>query len=140
MLFFIHCVDKSDSIEIRKANREAHLEYVKDFALFTAGPTLAEDHQTMTGSVIIPVSGMPPTLFASTAPERYMASKPMDSMSWALSALMAPGIETHPESSSDRNFAERSADEITMKYLQKWCESDRIKTGLFCQSTLGPVK
>ena len=53
MLFFIHCVDKSDSIEIRKANREAHLEYVKDFALFTAGPTLAEDHQTMTGSVII---------------------------------------------------------------------------------------
>jgi hypothetical protein len=69
--------------------------------------------------VIMPVSGIPPTLFASTAPERYRASKPMDSMSWADSALMAPGMETQPESRSARNFAERSADETKVKSFKQ---------------------
>jgi hypothetical protein len=53
MLYFIHCVDKPDSLDIRMAVREQHLEYVKDFKLFIGGPTLADDHETMSGSVII---------------------------------------------------------------------------------------
>ena len=53
MYYFIRGVDKPNSIEIRKANRSAHLEYVKDFNLFIGGPTLADDNETMNGSVII---------------------------------------------------------------------------------------
>ena len=53
MLYYIHGVDKPDSIDIRKGAREQHLEYIKDYKLFIGGPTLADDHTTMTGSVII---------------------------------------------------------------------------------------
>jgi len=53
MLYFVHGIDKEDGLEIRLANRDAHLAYVKDFALFIGGPTLGGDHKTMTGSVII---------------------------------------------------------------------------------------
>jgi uncharacterized protein YciI len=53
MYYFIHAIDKPDSLEVRKTNRDAHLEYVKDFSLFIGGPTLTADYETMTGSVII---------------------------------------------------------------------------------------
>ena len=58
-------------------------------------------------------SGTPPTLFASTAPDRYIASNPMRSISRALSALIAPGITTHFSSNSARNRAERMWEGIT---------------------------
>jgi uncharacterized protein len=53
MLYFIHCIDKPDSLELRMANRDAHLDYIKDFRVFTAGPKIAADGKTMIGSVII---------------------------------------------------------------------------------------
>ena len=56
MPYFIHAVDKPGALEVRKANREAHLAYVKDNyndAMIAAGPTLSDDGEGMTGSVIL---------------------------------------------------------------------------------------
>lgn len=55
MLFAIFCTDKKDYLNVRLENRPAHLEYLKaqgDRLLF-AGPTLADDGQTMNGSLIV---------------------------------------------------------------------------------------
>ena len=55
MFFIIHCIDKPGHGEVRAGARPAHLEYMKNAAnkLLVAGPTLAEDGEGMTGSLII---------------------------------------------------------------------------------------
>lgn len=56
MLFYIRCVDKPGHLPVRKANRDAHLAYVKDgYAdkIVAAGPTLDPDLEGMNGSVFI---------------------------------------------------------------------------------------
>ena len=53
MLYLLICEDKPDSLELRLANRAAHLGYVKDFDVRFAGPMLAEDETTMVGSMIV---------------------------------------------------------------------------------------
>ena len=53
MLYCIQCEDKAGRLDIRMANRDAHLAYIANFKVFTAGPTFAEDGETMNGSVII---------------------------------------------------------------------------------------
>ena len=55
MLFFIHCIDKPGSGEIRSANRAAHLEYLENLGerIFCAGPTLSDDGSAMTGSLLV---------------------------------------------------------------------------------------
>lgn len=55
MLFFIHCIDKPGSAEIRAANRSDHLAHLGSLGdrVFCAGPTLTEDGSGMTGSVLI---------------------------------------------------------------------------------------
>ena len=55
MHFVIACVDKPGALEIRKANREAHLAYLQAHAAqsVAAGPTLTDDAAGMTGSVLI---------------------------------------------------------------------------------------
>jgi len=55
MLFAIFCTDKEDYLDVRMDNRPAHVEYLKaqgDKLIF-AGPTLAEDGVTMSGSLIV---------------------------------------------------------------------------------------
>ncbi|MCK8463330.1 YciI family protein [Aliiroseovarius sp. S1339] len=53
MLVAIICTDKPGAIEIRKANREAHLAYIKNTGVVTqAGPFLDVDG-TMCGSLLI---------------------------------------------------------------------------------------
>ena len=55
MLFAIFCTDKEDYLDVRMDNRPAHVEYLKaqgDKLIF-AGPTLAEDGETMNGSLIV---------------------------------------------------------------------------------------
>lgn len=55
MLFALICTDKPDHLAVRQQNRSAHLAYLdahKD-KLFAAGPTLADDGSTMTGSIVI---------------------------------------------------------------------------------------
>ncbi|OSQ40560.1 YciI family protein [Thalassospira mesophila] len=56
MLFYIRCVDKPGHLNVRKANRDAHLAYIKDgYAdkIVAAGPTLDPDLEGMNGSVFI---------------------------------------------------------------------------------------
>jgi uncharacterized protein len=53
MLYFIHCEDKPDHLNVRTENRAAHVAYIKQFDLLAAGPTLADDEEAMNGSVII---------------------------------------------------------------------------------------
>ena len=55
MLFYINNPDKVGHFEVRKANREEHLAYLnkhKDNIVF-AGPTLSEDEEIFTGSVLV---------------------------------------------------------------------------------------
>ncbi len=56
MHFYIRCVDKPGHLDVRKANREDHLAYVKGgFAdrVVVAGPTLDPDMEGMNGSVFV---------------------------------------------------------------------------------------
>lgn len=55
MLYAIFCTDKPDHLSMRMDNRPAHVEHLKaqgDKLIF-AGPTLADDHETMNGSLIV---------------------------------------------------------------------------------------
>ncbi len=55
MHFVITCIDKSGALDVRKANRDAHLAYLEKHAgqIVAAGPTLSADGEGMTGSVLI---------------------------------------------------------------------------------------
>ena len=56
MHFYIRCVDKPGYLDVRKANREDHLAYIKGgFAdrIVAAGPTLDPYMEGMNGSVFI---------------------------------------------------------------------------------------
>ena len=54
MLFALHCIDKPNAVELRLANREAHLAYVQETGCVRiAGPFLDDTHETMIGSLVI---------------------------------------------------------------------------------------
>ncbi|HMN52003.1 MAG: YciI family protein [Xanthobacteraceae bacterium] len=55
MHFVAICLDKTDSLELRLANRAAHLDYLRAHAktIRTCGPLLADDGETMIGSMLI---------------------------------------------------------------------------------------
>lgn len=53
MYFFIQHVDRPNSLELRKATREAHLAYAAKFNLLVGGATLDEETGQMDGSVIV---------------------------------------------------------------------------------------
>lgn len=54
MLYVVHCIDKENYLDVRMANRSAHVEYLKSFGdkLNAAGPTL-DEAGNMNGSVVI---------------------------------------------------------------------------------------
>ena len=55
MLFVIHCIDKAGDGELRLANREAHLGFLKESAptVRLGGPFLSEDGSRMVGSMLV---------------------------------------------------------------------------------------
>lgn len=54
MHFALICTDKPGALEIRKANRQDHLAYVEETGcVAVAGPFLAEDGESMNGSLIV---------------------------------------------------------------------------------------
>lgn len=56
MHFIIYAKDKKGALHIRKANREAHLAFLKaqsPVTVCTAGPLLSDDTQMMIGSTLI---------------------------------------------------------------------------------------
>lgn len=52
MIWCIYCKDKSDSLEVRKANRQAHIDYLGENEVLVAGPLLDDDGDMM-GSCIL---------------------------------------------------------------------------------------
>lgn len=55
MRYMIFAMDKAGTLDIRKANRQAHIDYVQSHALTLelAGPLVAEDGETAIGSLVI---------------------------------------------------------------------------------------
>ncbi|MDA0229503.1 MAG: YciI family protein [Proteobacteria bacterium] len=59
MYFAIFATDRPDSTDLRLQTRPAHREYLRDIAahpevtVIHGGPTLAEDEETMNGSMMI---------------------------------------------------------------------------------------
>lgn len=55
MHFVAICLDKPNSLDLRLANRAAHLDYLREHAkaIRTCGPLLADDGETMIGSMLI---------------------------------------------------------------------------------------
>ncbi|MEL6977612.1 MAG: YciI family protein [Pseudomonadota bacterium] len=54
MLFAVICIDKPGHLEVRKANRADHVAYLKETGVVAqAGPFLAEDGESMIGSLIV---------------------------------------------------------------------------------------
>lgn len=61
MLFILICKDKPDSVDVRKAHRPAHLQYLKDAGdrIKLAGPTLTPENTSDEGSMSPQPSPMP---------------------------------------------------------------------------------
>jgi hypothetical protein len=55
MLYVIRCTDKPGHQDVRKANRDSHIAMLEEYGerIIAAGPTLEDDGDGMTGSVII---------------------------------------------------------------------------------------
>ncbi|TNE40128.1 MAG: YciI family protein [Alphaproteobacteria bacterium] len=55
MHVIIYCRDKADSLNLRLANREDHLKFVGEHLdkVKVAGPLIAEDGETMIGSMLL---------------------------------------------------------------------------------------
>jgi uncharacterized protein YciI len=55
MLYIAVCYDKPESQALRLANRGAHLDFLRTNAndIKVCGPILADDHETMIGSMLI---------------------------------------------------------------------------------------
>lgn len=53
MLYVLICEDKPDSLELRQSLRPQHLEHIGNYDIRFAGPMLADDEETMIGSIIV---------------------------------------------------------------------------------------
>jgi uncharacterized protein YciI len=55
MLFAVHCLDRPNSIEVRRANFDAHMAHLKATRLkiVISGPLLGTDHETTVGSFFL---------------------------------------------------------------------------------------
>jgi uncharacterized protein YciI len=69
----IICRDKPNALDLRMATRPAHLEWIRKapFPVAAAGPLLAEDGQTMIGSLVIVECGDPAAVRAWAAEDPY---------------------------------------------------------------------
>jgi uncharacterized protein YciI len=55
MRFVVHCMDKLGALPLRRSNYETHKEYLASGSVATvvSGPLLADDGETMVGSLFI---------------------------------------------------------------------------------------
>ncbi len=58
MLVAVICTDKEGAIEVRKANRDAHVAYLKETGAVQAGPFLNADGMMYGSLVILDVADM----------------------------------------------------------------------------------
>ncbi|GGF31022.1 hypothetical protein GCM10011611_41440 [Aliidongia dinghuensis] len=76
MIFAITCIDRPDASGVRAATRPAHLEYLKSLGktLVVAGPFLADDGATPTGSLLLVEAADKATAQAIAAGDPYAAA------------------------------------------------------------------
>jgi len=53
MLYCLICEDKPNSEDLRKSVRPQHLEHIQSYDVRFAGPMLADNEETMIGSIIV---------------------------------------------------------------------------------------
>ena len=53
MLVALHCTDKPGHLDVRKANRDAHLAHIKDSGIVAMAGPLLDDAGDMAGSLIV---------------------------------------------------------------------------------------
>lgn len=53
MLYAFYCIDKPDHQEVRLANREAHVAFLKQSEVRLAGPLTTDDGSGMIGSLLV---------------------------------------------------------------------------------------
>lgn len=55
MLFAIHCLDKPNALDVRMANRPAHLDYLNSYLaqIIIAGPLLDDAGEKPVGSLLV---------------------------------------------------------------------------------------
>lgn len=72
-LFLVICRDKPNAIEIRMANRPAHLDWAGSHkeTLAMAGPIFAEDGETFAGSVFVKIADSKADVEAWCADDPY---------------------------------------------------------------------
>lgn len=77
MHFVVICLDKPDALETRLANRAAHLDYLRknEQSIRTCGPLLADDGETMIGSMLIIDAPNRATVDAILAEDPYKQAK-----------------------------------------------------------------
>ena len=69
MLFVIHAKDKPGSLELRKATRPAHLEFLADYTIPVGGPLLDADGQMCGSCLVVDIADR-------TAAEDFAANDP----------------------------------------------------------------
>ena len=76
MLYMAVCYDKPDSQNLRLANRAAHLDFLRanDVFIKVCGPILADDNETMIGSLLIVDAENRPAAGALLARDPYRAA------------------------------------------------------------------
>jgi uncharacterized protein YciI len=74
--FLLTCLDKPGALEIRLANRPAHIDWLKSHGdkVLMAGPLLGEDGESMIGSVLIIEAESLEALQAWQAADPYAAA------------------------------------------------------------------
>ena len=53
MLYAVTALDKPNALEIRLANRDAHLAYAATLPIAMGGPMLSDNGQSMVGSLLV---------------------------------------------------------------------------------------
>lgn len=85
MLYALICRDKPDHLSVRMENRPAHVDHLKSLGdgLWAAGPLLADDNETMIGSLIVIETEDRATVDAFAANDPYAKAGLFESVSIA---------------------------------------------------------
>jgi len=81
-LFLVICRDKPGALDLRMANRPAHLEWAEQHAdtLAMAGPIFADDGETFAGSVFVKHAASKTEVEAWSATDPYVKAGLFDSV------------------------------------------------------------
>ena len=93
MQFSIVTVDRPDGLEIRLANRPAHLAYLEANAarIIAAGPHLSADGQAMVGSLLLIEAA------DRAEAERFVAEDPFSKAGLPASVAITPWRRVYPK-------------------------------------------